>query len=148
RVSRTPVIHLHGAVGWYEQAGAVSDHNADQNFNSSLGRPVVLYPDPDKDPTSDSTVKQLWTEFYAAVDLADAILVIGHSLHDPALVSALVGASESKPVAISNFNIEDIGKTESEVPRAIQVEIDFGPDIGDMIPDLAKLLGLKSAQSA
>lgn len=141
RGSKTPVIHLHGAVGWYEVDNAVSDHNADRDFNPSLGRPVVLYPDPDKDPTSDATVQQLWHEFDTAIDVADAILVIGHSLHDPALVQALAAAAESKPVVISFATEADAARIEGEVPQATSVELIFGPEIEIDRPDLFSLLG-------
>lgn len=141
RGSKVPVIHLHGAVGWYEIDNAVSDHNADRDFNPSLGRPVVLYPDPDKDPTSDATVQQLWHEFDTAIKVADAVMVIGHSLHDPKLVKALATAAESKPVVISFATDADASRIEAEVPKAASVELIFGPEIEIDTPDLSSLLG-------
>jgi hypothetical protein len=88
---RVPVLHLHGAVGWYEQDGQVVSQYADQAYNDSLGTPVVLYPDPEKDPTRDAIVQALWTEFDHALADATHVLVLGHSLHDPALVRKLAG---------------------------------------------------------
>lgn len=129
RGTKTPVIHLHGAVGWYEQEGSVGQYHADQRFNSSLGTPVVLYPDPDKDPTSDATVSELWTEFNVALEAAEAVLVIGHSLHDPALVRALRRVTKSKPVVITYFDDEDKDRVESTVFGAWAVEMNFGPQI-------------------
>jgi hypothetical protein len=126
---KTPIIHLHGAVGWYEREGAVEDHYADQPYNSSLGTPVVLYPDPEKDPTSDTFVDQLWAEFRAALDIADTVLVIGHSLHDPALTRALVATSHEKQVVISIFDSADEERVERLVPRALVTMMDFGPDL-------------------
>jgi hypothetical protein len=102
RVARgVPVLHLHGAVGWYERDGMVLEHHQDQPFNPSLGRPVVLYPDPNKDPTRDALVQALWHECDEALTEANRVLVVGHSLHDPALVSRLIGAAQVKPVGIT-----------------------------------------------
>jgi hypothetical protein len=123
------VIHLHGAVGWYEQERLVGDHYADQPYNPSLGTPVVLYPDPEKDPTNDAIVSQLWAEFSTALEVADSILVIGHSLHDPALIRALRRVAPSKPVVVSYLGAEDGESVEAAIPGARPVEIDFGPVI-------------------
>lgn len=128
RGSKTPVIHLHGAVGWYEQKGSVGEHPADQPFNPSLGSPVVLYPDPDKDPTSDATVSELWAEFDTAIEAADGIVVIGHSLHDPPLVRALRRVARSKPVVISYCEDADPNWGESQVPGSQALRLEFGPD--------------------
>ena len=124
---KTPVLHLHGAVGWYEKDGAVVEHHADQPYNPSLGTPVVLYPDPEKDPTNDAIVSQLWAEFHKAVEVADAIVVIGHSLHDPALARALSAIPSSKPVLVSFFSGDDADWIESQVPGAGRFGLDFAP---------------------
>lgn len=129
RGSKTPVIHLHGAVGWYEKDGSVVEHHPDQPYNSTLGTPVVLYPDPDKDPTSDAVVSELWLEFNKAIEIAESILVLGHSLNDPALVRALRGASESRPVVISYLGSGGEQTVRTRVPGAIPIEVEFGPQI-------------------
>lgn len=128
RGKKVPVLHLHGAVGWYERNGSVSDWYADQPYNPSLGTPVVLYPDPEKDPTSDALVSELWAEFDMALEVADSVLVIGHSLHDPALVRALKRTAKAKPVVISFF-VKDSEKIRVTVPRAMPLGLDFGPEI-------------------
>ena len=125
--AKTPVVHLHGAVGWYERDGLVGDHHADQPYNPSLGTPVVLYPDPEKDPTNDAIVSQLWIEFSAALDTSDSVLVVGHSLHDPALVRALQRVARSKPVVISCLDFDDRQEVEAKIPGSITVKMDFGP---------------------
>lgn len=140
RNGKTPVIHLHGAVGWYEQDGAVLEMHADQPFNSSLGTPVVLYPDPDKDSTSDATVSQLWTEFEVALEAASAILVVGHSLHDPALVRALNHLEGAKPIVVSYLD-GDPGAINQVIPQATPVELSFGPTT-EVGKPLSKLLGV------
>jgi hypothetical protein len=100
RADAIGVLHLHGAVGWYENEGVVYEQHQDQPFNDTLGRPVVLYPDPNKDPTRDALVQALWEEFDEALDGATHVLVLGHSLHDPALVGKLRVAAQSANVAI------------------------------------------------
>ena len=127
RGAKTPVIHLHGAVGWYERDGSVGEHHADMPYNPSLGTPVVLYPDPDKDPTSDAVVSQLWTELHKALKVADKVFVIGHSLHDPALVRALSETAKSKLVAISFYSEEDAKRIATRIPAAAGFELNFDP---------------------
>lgn len=133
RGEATPVIHLHGAVGWYELDGVVREHFGDLGFNETLGNPVVLFPDPEKDPTSHAVVRDLWAEFDLALDAADAILVIGHSLHDPALVRALRDVPEKTPVLITYVEPADSERISEEVENATPVQLEFGPKIkGDM----------------
>ena len=125
-----PVIHLHGAVGWYEAEGVVSDHYGDRPYNPTLGTPVVLYPDPDKDPTSDALVQQLWDQFDKAIEIADLILVIGHSLHDPALVEALHSAvADGTRVVVSYLGDESGEQIDRQLPDARVVQMQFGPTI-------------------
>ncbi|HET7443129.1 MAG TPA: hypothetical protein VFJ57_00575 [Solirubrobacterales bacterium] len=136
---KTPAIHLHGAVGWYERNGQVGNHPADLPFNPTLGTPVVLYPDPEKDPTSDAVVNQLWIEFDAALDAADSVLVIGHSLHDPALVRALRRAAPAKPVVVTCHDRNRFQDVESKIPGAIATEMNFGPSL-EAEPHLRKMV--------
>lgn len=109
RLSReaVAVLHLHGAVGWYEkeEAGArrVHEHLPDEPFDPGRGRPVVLYPDPDKDPTRDAVVRDLWQEFDSALEGADVVVVIGHSLNDPALRNKLGIAAELTDMCIGVY---------------------------------------------
>jgi hypothetical protein len=139
RESTTPVLHLHGAVGWYEREGTVEDHYGDLPYNASLGTPVILYPDPDKDPTSDAFVSLLWAEFRAALDEADAVLALGHSLNDRALVQELSRAAESKKVAITFFSAGGAPRVKEVVADADPIQLDFGPEIEVDRRALAKL---------
>jgi hypothetical protein len=123
-----PYLHLHGAVGWYERDGTVYDFYGDQPFNPTLGTPVVLYPDPDKDPTNDATVSDLWREFRIALGRADHVLVLGHSLHDPALVDA-IRAAEPYKLAVTVFRDEEVAWVAERLPAAIPMQMDFGPDL-------------------
>jgi len=111
-----PVLPLHGAVGWYRRDGQVFDHRGGQDFNPSLGTPVVLYPDPDKDPTDDAAVSGLWEQFESAASNAEAVCVIGHSLHDDGLVDVLRREADSgKPVVIGYCEKETLSRVEEEV---------------------------------
>jgi hypothetical protein len=112
----TPVLHLHGAVGWYERDGEVWEYQPTDDYNPSLGRPVVLYPDPDKDPTRDPIVAAIWTEFRAAIADADFVIVIGHSLHDRPLVDALSGIRD-KPLAVCIYSEDGAEAPGKEVVR-------------------------------
>jgi len=129
RREKTPFLHLHGAVGWYEKAGDVFDLYADLPYNPSLGTPVVLYPDPEKDPTSDAVVSELWAEFRAALGQADRVFVIGHSLHDPALVRELSSVAREKKVAVSHRSDAGADRITNLIPQAIPIQMDFGPSV-------------------
>jgi hypothetical protein len=83
---RTALLHLHGAVGWYRRGdGEVIPHGKNERLNESLGRPAILYPDPDKDPAEGAT-RDLWQVLRNTMNDASHLLVLGHSLHDPPLV--------------------------------------------------------------
>ena len=88
-----PVLHLHGAVGWYEQSnGEILKVPAIADFNSGLGVPVVSPPDPDKRPESDERLAVLWSQFAIALQGATLVVVVGHSLSDNSLVQELLKA--------------------------------------------------------
>lgn len=117
------VLHLHGAVGWYENSGIVHERLQDQPFDANHGRPVVLYPDPAKDPTRDALVRAIWAEFDAALEDATHVVVLGHSLHDPALVAKLRIAAQSAYVAICVLGVENEDATKERLV-AKQREVD------------------------
>jgi hypothetical protein len=107
-----PVMHLHGAVGWYRrQDGAVIQQAADQDYNATLGVPVVLPPDPNKDPLNDANVSALWAVLTTELAAASGILVVGHSLHDPALVRALQSASHNARILIATKECANVPHT-------------------------------------
>jgi hypothetical protein len=133
--NRTACLHLHGAVGWYLSNGIVYDFKGRHGFNETLGSPVVLYPDPEKDPTSDAHVAALWEEFRTALGETDYVLVLGHSLNDPALIKELRTARFEK-LAVTFFTgngPDDEAKQnewiEKNLPGAIQIGLDFGPNL-------------------
>ena len=122
---RVPVLHLHGAVGWYERDGTVVSEYADQPYNDSLGLPVVLYPDPRKEPR-DAVVAALWSELDAALSGATHVLVIGHSLNDPALLRALRGLTPAT------------GPTAQTGATRLAVSVHSEPDGAGVAPDRPK----------
>ncbi|HMJ35624.1 MAG TPA: hypothetical protein VK501_17070 [Baekduia sp.] len=115
------VIHLHGKVGWYADNSKVYDMNADRPHNATLGTPVVLYPDPEKQPTRDVLVADLWTEFTDAAQAATHILVVGHSLHDPSLVAELKRSGAKVGVVVYD------GLKHEQVTREVQRVRDLLP---------------------
>jgi hypothetical protein len=127
---RIPVLHLHGAVGWYEQGGRIYQHPGDRPFNTTLGTPVVLYPDPEKDPANDDSVAAVWAEFRTALDQATHVLVIGHSLHDPVLVAALAAKREHVAVLVYDGDgYEDqLARVANLLPDATAVLGEFGAE--------------------
>ncbi len=98
-------------------------------YNPTLGAPVVLYPDPDKDPTSDAAVEMLWREFRLALERADRVLVVGHSLNDPALVRELNAVPSDTRIAVTVLEGHDDAWVRKLLPHAIVIEVKFGPDL-------------------
>lgn len=89
----TPVLHLHGKVGWYrDDRGRVQVLDVQQH-HASHGVPVVMLPDPNKSFAGDDVLALLWAQFQEAVTDARRILVLGHSLADRQLVNILRGVS-------------------------------------------------------
>jgi len=128
------VLHLHGAVGWYQQQGEVIEFYADQPYNDTMGVPSVLYPDPEKDPTRDAAVQALWDEFDHALDAATHVLVVGHSMHDRALVERLRRARATIGVCVHahddepQVRKEQLKRVRRLFPSALAVPTRFGPD--------------------
>lgn len=138
-----PILHLHGAVGWYQRDGNVVMEYADRPYDASFGLPVVLYPDPDKEPTRDALVSDLWTEFSNALDAATHVMVLGHSLHDAPLVEHLrkegakVGVivydqtsdPQQEPAAQTNAAMKaEITRVQKLLPEARLIPGRFGVD--------------------
>jgi hypothetical protein len=151
--NNVPVLHLHGAVGWYERGGKVLEYAPDQAYNPTHGTPAVLYPDPDKDPTQDAAVQALWIEFQEAMAAADRILVFGHSLNDPVLVDALRTSASRRRLAIAvdtELPLEErtlVGdRFEALLPEAEIVEMHFGPNL-DVSQELREWLAGAPAPS-
>lgn len=132
--SGTPVLHLHGKVGWYTQEDAsVQIHSPQHAYNDSAGTPTVLWPDPEKNPTLEPGIRSLWEQFDSALGQATHILVIGHSMHDPFLLDRLRRAGSARR-AVAVHPSEDGDAMKAKFPEATMLEIDFGPQ-----PDLDRI---------
>jgi hypothetical protein len=84
----TPVLHLHGRVGWYERENDVPRSTVAQTHQAGYGAPVVVLPDPEKQYET-PLLNDLWHEFEEALTRAKKVFVMGHSLCDEALVDAI-----------------------------------------------------------
>jgi hypothetical protein len=87
---------------------------------------VFLPPDPAKDPTNDANVAEIWDEFRTALSSATHVLALGHSLNDPALITAIrdVGPQANLLVATLYPNRDLI---DERLPEAEIIELEFGP---------------------
>ena len=133
-----PVLHLHGAVGWYRRNGRVEVQGSDQLYNPSLGEePALLLPDPAKDPDKAAGVQALWREFEEALRGASHVLVAGHSLHDRHLIDAVRRAMErGASVGVTTLWTDDGDETAnrqtevlSQLNNATVIPARLGPDL-------------------
>jgi hypothetical protein len=101
-----PVMHLHGAVGWYfDEARGIKRRPTDEEL-SPADTPALLLPDDHKDPASFPTpIFQIWEEFKTLLQNATHVLFVGHSLHDPHLLSAV--QSSGLPIAAVSLTEPD-----------------------------------------
>jgi hypothetical protein len=86
----TPVLHLHGCVGWYRRPDGNVRSLSTTKHQSGFGTPIVMLPDPDKVYDKDDVINTLWREFALALRRAKRVLVLGHSLNDAFLLRSLV----------------------------------------------------------
>lgn len=62
----TPVLHLHGAVGWYRGPDGSVFAVSGGKLNESHGEPVLMLPDPDKDYGVEPVITEIWAQFTTA----------------------------------------------------------------------------------
>jgi hypothetical protein len=62
----TPVLHLHGRVGWFVRDGSVYEANV-RRYQADFGSPLVMLPDPDKAYDQDGIIIAMWQEFSNAL---------------------------------------------------------------------------------
>ena len=84
-----PVLHLHGAVGWYRSQHGQVVLAGGTKFDHNFGVPLVMLPDPSKDYEAEPVIQSVWRQFLEALRRAKKVLVLGHSLNDTALLNAL-----------------------------------------------------------
>lgn len=86
-----PVVHLHGAVGWYyRQDGSITRLPADENYDDRRA-PALLLPDDTKGvDTFTKPQVETWGQFRRLLQMSTHVVFIGHSLHDAHIVDAVV----------------------------------------------------------
>lgn len=130
---RPAVLYLHGAVGWYRRDdGSIISMPADQGYNASLGSPAVLYPGPDKDIAQTETV-ELWNEFKRALAEATHVFILGHSLNDAHLVSAVRASKARVAVAYRSSEDDEVSQKKYDrilrlIPGADPIACEFGEE--------------------
>lgn len=130
-----PVLHLHGAIGWYftEDGAGIMRQNSDDPFNPDL-TPALLLPDDKKDVTRfPAPLKQVWEQFEQLCDASTHIIVLGHSLNDKHLVNTLRG--RGKPVAIVVYpGNDDPNGSEDETKKRVA-------ELAERLPKAVCMLG-------
>lgn len=126
--ARVPVLHLHGAVGWYRRPDStITRQPPDQGYNRTLGLPVFLPPDPNKDPSNDANVAAIWDQFQRALQGATHVVILGHSLNDQPLVKAVASSAPQARTLIATLN-PNVELLVERLPRSQAVDFEFGPD--------------------
>jgi hypothetical protein len=137
-----PVLHLHGRAGWFRREDGRAYAVPAQAYNQSLGIPIVMLPDLQKDYATDPIISSLWSEFGQALARAKRVLVLGHSLHDDALLTALASnitpqrrvavtvlASETDPSQPANAEAASVrGRVLERLPEAQVIPLRFTSD--------------------
>gem|GEM_PF-3919235 len=136
---RYPVLHLHGAVGWYYSDDGIRRRPSTDRFDDSLKlEPALLLPDDQKNPETFSVpLRQVWEEFKVLLAGCTHIVVIGHSLGDAHIVKAI--RDSDKPTAViayvpsqtdGRFKVSDEIRTalKRRLPQAEVFGGDFGRD--------------------
>lgn len=129
-----PVLHLHGRVEWFRQPRMGLRSTPVARYDPQFGIPVVMLPDLEKSYDGDPTITSLWQEFAAALSRAKRVLVLGHSLHDAALLGALRENVELSRVAVtylpqSSDAHELRERIASELPLALALPFRFEANI-------------------
>jgi hypothetical protein len=131
----TPVLHLHGKVGWYfrkddQQVHATGTSRHDPNF----GVPIVMLPDPAKAYDGD-VISAIWSDFVGALVRTKRVLVLGHSLADNVLLKALrdyVTPPARLAVTVFGQTIDDSSpvadRVRKHLPGAAVIPTMFGID--------------------
>jgi hypothetical protein len=125
----TPVLHLHGRVGWYRREGGRVCSMAVVRHQEGLGIPIVMLPDPDKVYDADDVINSLWDQFQRALRRAKRVFVLGHSLNDRFLLRALtenVQPFDRIAVSVLSDGAGPGGLSEFALPVIDKVRIHFG----------------------
>lgn len=143
-----PVLHLHGRVGWLRRLRDGDDEVISMPLNSHLpaaGTPLVMLPDLHK-TYSDPVISALWRQFERYLERARLVLVLGHSLHDRALVAALSEKVQHPGrLAITYLKEFNAGRAAGQhphvrkaLPHATLVPISFDAATDPASPELSR----------
>jgi len=129
-----PVLHLHGAVGWWTQPdGTVRILPPGTPYGDYDGAPTVLLPDPQKKPALVPAVRDLWEQFEVALSQATHVLLVGHSLHDPVLIDQVQRHGRRTAVGVyappggPPDPTEQWSRMQAQLPSSTLVPMRFGP---------------------
>jgi hypothetical protein len=144
-----PVLHLHGRVGWLRRPREGAYSVDLKTYDSRYGVPIVMLPDLEKDYATDPLINTLWQQFEEALARAKRVLVLGHSLHDTALVQALhehvhpperlmITVLPVSPNGDEPSDPAEADRIQKELPGAMLVPLRFGPTIEAMPEAMAR----------
>ncbi|MFL6239307.1 MAG: SIR2 family protein [Actinomycetes bacterium] len=112
---RIPILHLHGAVGWYRgDDQRIRWYPPDRGYIPALGRPALLLPDPEKTTTSLPGAETLWDEFRKLLAESTHVLFVGHSLNDDHLVEVVAQAGRPTAVLVYSRSLAKVGGPDAE----------------------------------
>lgn len=114
---RSPVLHLHGKVGWYRQPNGEIECRDVTTHDDSHGVPVLMLPAPEKNYAGNDILVLLWSQLEEALKDARKTLVLGHSLNDVQLVKVLKAIPDLKNLAITVLSNEQNDADRLEVER-------------------------------
>jgi hypothetical protein len=122
----TPVLHLHGRIGWYIRQDDKPYGLATEKHSEQFGTPIVILPDPQKDYGADALINALWREFEVALGRAKRVFILGHSLNDVPLRRALIAnvkPMERIGVAVYSEDGNEPHESTAETQRIITEEL-------------------------
>jgi hypothetical protein len=131
----TPVLHLHGKVGWYlrKDDGQVHATNTSRH-DPSFGIPIVMLPDPSKAYDLEA-IATLWSQFIDSLTRARRVLVLGHSLADSILIKALhdyITPPNRLAITVFGDQVADsdpvVARVRQDLPGAVLIPMRFGID--------------------
>jgi hypothetical protein len=139
--SSVPILHLHGAIGWYRRSageGGQAIAVGNDSYQPGFGTPIVMLPDPNKVYDSDPVINSIWGQFNEALSRAMRVLVLGHSLNDDQILSAIVNRADPTSVGVTVYghasdptvpyanNDPILAILGEHLPQAMPIPIRFG----------------------
>jgi hypothetical protein len=133
-----PVLHLHGSVGWFLRDGTPYAVPV-TTYERASGTPIIMLPDLEKTYDNVGIITTLWQQFEDALSRAKRVFILGHSLHDQALIRAVRAnvhpleqvavtylehrSNANEPADVDAQTVQD--RVEKELPGAVTIPIRF-----------------------